>query len=68
MECNNEAKLKEQNRSRLTDSKKVTKGKELGRVLAEGGRRVLKGTMINSHNIGGHREGSVAQRIQVMTL
>ena len=53
---NNKAKLKEQNSSRLTDSKKapaVTKGKESG----EGGwgereRRGLRGNMIVTHNVG----------------
>ena len=48
MEYNNEAKLKEQNSSRLTDSKKglpVTKG--------EGERRGLRGIMSSTHNVGG---------------
>ena len=52
MEYKNKAKLKEQNSSRLTDSKKglaVTKGKRLGR-------RGLRGIIINTHNIGKSRE------------
>ena len=55
MECNNEAKLKEQNSSRLTDSKKglvVTKGEGLGRADGEGRRRGLWGIMIGAHGIG----------------
>ena len=55
MECNNEAKLKEQNSSRLRDSKKelvVTKGEGCGRAGGEGGRRVLRGIMISAHGMG----------------
>ena len=50
MKYKNKRKLKEQNSSRLTHSKKglaVTKG--------EGGRRGLRGVMINTHNVGGAR-------------
>ena len=46
MEYKNKEKLKEQNSSRLTEPKKglaVKKGKELGRVSEEGGRRGLRG-------------------------
>ena len=58
MEYNNKAKLKEQNSSRLTDSKKelaVTKGKGVGggQVVREGGRRGLRGIMISTHKVGG---------------
>ena len=58
MEYNNKAKLKEQNSSRLTDSKKglvVTKGEGWSRVSGEGGRRELRGIMISTHNIGRSR-------------
>ena len=51
VEYNNKAKLKEQNSSRLTDSKKglaVTKGKRLGRVGEEGRRRGLRGIIIST--------------------
>ena len=57
MEYNNEAKPKEQNSSRLTDSKKglvVTKGEGCGRV--EGGRRGLRGIMFSTHGLGDHGE------------
>ena len=49
MEYNDEAKLKEQNSSRLTDSKKglaVTKGEELGRAKG------MRGVMISTHGVG----------------
>ena len=55
MEYNNKAKPKKQNSSRLTNSKKglaVAKGKELGRVIGDGGRRGLRGIMISTYNIG----------------
>ena len=55
MEYDNKPKLKEQNSSRLTDSKKglaITKGKGLGRVGEKGGRKGLRGTIINTYNIG----------------
>ena len=71
MEYNNEAKLKEQNSNRLTDSKKglaVTKGEGWGRVGAEGGRRRLRGTMIGTHGGGGDTGKTVAQRRQIVTL
>ena len=64
MDYHNGAKLKEQNSSRLTDSKKglaVTKG--------DGGRRGLRCIMISIHGVGGGRgEDSVAHRRQVVTL
>ena len=59
MEYNNEAKLKEQNRSRLTDSKKelvLTKGVRWGMVGEDG------------WCVWCHREDSVAQRRQIGTL
>ena len=71
MEYNNEAKLNEQNSSRLRDSKKglvITKGEGCGRVGGEGGRRGLRGIMISTHGVGGHRENSVAQRRHMMNL
>ena len=34
----------------------------------KGGRRRLKSIMINTNYVGGHREGSTAQRRQVVTL
>ena len=49
MQYNNKAKLKEQNSSRLTDSKKglvVTKGEECGRAGPEEGRRGLWGIIL----------------------
>ena len=49
------AKLKEQNSSRLTDSKKglaVTKGERWGRSGGEGERRELRGIMISTHGVG----------------
>ena len=61
MEYNNKAKLKEQNSSRLRDSKKglvVTKG--------EGGRRGLRGIMFNTHDVGDHGENSVSQRRDIV--
>ena len=64
MEYNNEAKLKEQNSSRLTNSKKrlaVTKGK--------GGGEGTEGYCDwYTQCRGGHREDSVAQRRHVLTL
>ena len=72
MEYNNKAKLKEQNSSRLTDSKKglvVTKGKGAGKDAGEGGRWGLRGIMIGTHGVCvGHGEDSVAQRRQVGAL
>ena len=60
MEYNNKAKLKEQNSSRLTDSKKglvAAKGEGSVRVGGEGGWRELKGIMISTHNVeGGNTE------------
>ena len=56
MECNDEAKLKEQNNSRLRDSKKglvLTKGEGCGRMGGEGGRRGLRGIMISTHGVEG---------------
>ena len=50
----NKAKLKEQNSSRLTDSKKglgVTKGEGLEKMDGEGERRGLRGIMINTHGV-----------------
>ena len=55
MGYNSKAELKEQNSSRLTDTKKgleVTKGEGLGKVGEEGGIRVLRGTILTTHNIG----------------
>ena len=52
MEYNNEAKLKEQNGSKLRNSKNelvVTKGEVCGRAGGEGGRRELRGIMIGTH-------------------
>ena len=73
MEYNNKAKLKEQNSSRLTDSKKglvVTKGKGVGRVSGEGGRQ--KG-IVGYHDwctwcVWGHQVDNVAQRRQIGPL
>ena len=62
MECNNEAKLKEQNSSRVRDYKNelvVTKGEGCGTV---GGRGGLRGIMFSTHGVGDHRENSVAER------
>ena len=64
MEYNNEAKLKEQNGSRLRDSKNEgVDNKEEGcrRVGGEGGRRRLRGIMFSTHGMGDHGENSVAQ-------
>ena len=63
MEYNNEAKLKEQNSSRLRDSKNelvVTKGEGCGRAGGEGGRRGRRGIMLSTHAVGNHGENSVA--------
>ena len=71
MEYNNEAKLKEQNGSRLRISKNdlvVTKGEGCGRLGAEGGRRGLRVIMLSMHGVGDHRENSVAQRRQIVNL
>ena len=71
MEYNNETKLKEQNGSRLRDSKNelvVTKGEECGRALGEGGRRGLGGIMFSTHGVGDHRENSAAQRRQIVNV
>ena len=64
MKYNNEAKLKEQNGSRLRDSKSelvVTKGEGCG-TGGEGGRRGLRGIMFSTHGVGyhggNHREGT----------
>ena len=56
LQCNDEAKLKVQNGSRLRDSKKglvVTKGEGCGRVGGEGGRRGLRGIMFSTHGVRG---------------
>ena len=71
MEYKNKAKLKEQNSNRLTDSKKglaVTKGKELGRVAGEGGRRGLRGTIISTQNIRRSQGRQYSMEKTVMTL
>ena len=72
MEYNNEAKLKEQNSSQITEPKKglvVTKGEGCGRVGEERGRRGLRGIMFSTHGVcGGHWEDSVAQRRQIANL
>ena len=71
MDYNNEAKLKEQNGSRLTDSKKelvVTKGEGCGRAGGVGGRRGLRVIMFGTHGVGGHGENSVAQRRHIVDL
>ena len=71
MEYNNEAKLKEQNSSRLRDSKKelvVIKGEGCGRAGGEGGRRGLWDIMIGAHGVCGVMGKTVAQRRQVGTL
>ena len=65
MEYNNKAKLKEQNSSRLTDSKNglaVNKRVGCGRAGGERGRRGLRGNMIDTWYGGDHGEDSVAQR------
>ena len=71
MEFNNEAQLKEQNSSRLRDSKKelvVTKGEGCGRVGEERGRKELRGIMFSTHGVGGHGENIVAQRREIVNL
>ena len=71
MEYNNEAKLKEQNSSRLRNSKKelvVTKGEGCGRASGEGGRRGLRGIMFCTHGVGDHGENSVSQRRDIVDL
>ena len=71
MECNNEAKLKEQNSSRLRDSKKglvVNKGVGCGRPGGEGRRRGRWGIMFSTHGMGDHGENSVAQRRHIVNL
>ena len=53
---NNEAKLKEQNSSRLTDSKKglvVTKGKGCEKAVGKDGEGELWGIMIDAHGVCG---------------
>ena len=65
MKCNNEAKLKEQNSSRLTDSKGP--GLPKGRS-GEGGRRGLRGIMFSTHGVGDHGENSVAQGRDLVEL
>ena len=71
MEYNNEAKLKEQNGSRLRDSKNelvVTKGEGCGRADREGGRRGLRDIMFSTHGAGDHGENSVTQRKHIVDL
>ena len=71
MECNNEAKLKEQNSSRLRDSKNelvVTKGEGCGREGGEEGRRGLRDIMFSIRGVGDHGENSVAQRRHIVDL
>ena len=71
MEYNNEAKLKEQNGSRLKDSKNelvVIKGKGCGKVSGEGGRRGLRDIMLSTHGVGDHGENSVSQRRDIVDL
>jgi len=71
VEYNSKVKMKDQNSSGRTDSKKglaVTKGEGCGRAGENGGRRVLRGIMIGTHGVGDHREDSVEQRRQVVTL
>ena len=71
MEYNNEAKLKEQNGSRLRDSKDelvVTKGEGCWRAGGEGGRRGMRGIMFSTHGVGDHGENSVAQRRHIVNL
>ena len=71
MEYNNGAKWKEQNSSRLTDSKKglaVTKGEGCEKRGEEGGRWGLRGIMFSTHGVGDHGENSVAQRRQRVNL
>ena len=65
MEYNNEAKLKEQNGSRLRDSSNelvVTKGEGCGRAGGDRGTRGLRGIMFSTHGVGDHGENSVSQR------
>ena len=55
MEYYNEAKLKEQNSNRLTDSKKglaVPKGEVWGCTDGEGDRKRLTSIMIGTHGMG----------------
>ena len=70
MEYNNEAKLKEQNSSRLRlqEGLAVTKGEGCGRVVGEGGRRGLRGIMFSTHGVGNHGENSVLQRRHIVDL
>ena len=71
MEYNNEAKLKEQNSSRLTNFKKglvVTKEEGWGKVGEEEGRRGLRGIMFSTHGVGDHMENSVSQRRHIVDL
>ena len=71
MEYNNKAKTeekKQQQTHRTQEWTKLPKEKGLGRMGRKGGRRELRGIMISTHNIGGHGEGSIAQRRQVVTL
>ena len=71
MEYNNKAKLREQNSSRLTDSKKglaVTKEKGFRSVGGEGGRRGLRGITISSHNIGRPLGRQDCMRRHVITM
>ena len=71
MEYNNEAKLKEQNGSRLIDSQKdlvVTKCEGCGRVGGEEGRRRLRDIMFCTHGVEDHGENSVSQRRHIVNL
>ena len=71
MAYNNKAKLKEQNGSRLTNSTKglaITKGKGLGRVGEKGGRKGLRGTIINTYNIGRSLGRQYSRENQLVTL
>ena len=66
-------KLKEQNSSRITEPKNgltVTKGKGTGENGWEGREKGNRDITIITHNVagGGHREGSIAQRRQVVIL
>ena len=66
LEYDNEAKMKDQNSNRLTDSKNelvVTKGEECGKAGRERGReKGLRGIMFSTHGVGDQGKNSVAQR------
>ena len=69
----NKEKLKEQNSSRLTEPKNgliVTNGRGTGEDGWEGRYGGKRGMMISTYNVGveGHKEGSIAERRQVVTL